>query len=357
MAVRTLIVGGTFDQNGGRPSKIISILISAIPGAEVINGGKFCNLERLTEIIPNYDVVFWFPNVPNNLPKDLRDIKSRYPNKIVVTSKRNSAGEYQFSQLVNRALTLKSNLLLEFARNGDEVQGRIIDPLGACWCDYTNDFITIGSVLYQRLLDLCGFTRVPSVQVGPAIETLINPRFLELIKGYAEDFHRLINPEEGVTRFLGNASFRCTKGGFPSFRNGDLIFVSRRNIDKRCIDANGFVAVSANSSHPVRYYGDAKPSVDTPIQVRLYKLYPSVKYMLHAHTYIKGAPFSYRPIPCGCIEEVDEIRAVHPHDMANMCVNLIGHGSLVLAKDLDYMSSVTYIKRHVPEVIPTKKGD
>lgn len=40
-----------------------------------------------------------------------------------------------------------------------------------------------------------------------------------------------------------NVSFRCEKG-FPSFRDKNIIYVSKRNMDKRMIGKEGFVAVN-----------------------------------------------------------------------------------------------------------------
>lgn len=59
---------------------------------------------------------------------------------------------------------------------------------------------------------------------------------------------------------------------------------------------------------PIEYYGDYKPSVDTPSQIMLYQAYPKVNYMLHGHVYIDGFPFTNRCIPCGAIEEAHEIK-------------------------------------------------
>lgn len=53
--------------------------------------------------------------------------------------------------------------------------------------------------------------------------------------------------------------------------------MSRRNVDKSFIDQSGFVAVKAETI-PIEYYGDYKPSVDTPSQIMLYQAYPKVNY-------------------------------------------------------------------------------
>lgn len=373
------VIGGTFDDKGGWPSKIIAQMTAVMStigekepvSVSCVNGGHFKDLEKILDDLGNADIIMWFASVSNDCPK-IRDIKRRYPKAILVTSKRNfrnpgvMKNEYTFHEVIAHALALKSNLLMEVrgivSKDGyfRYLYGRIIDPLGCVWC-VSADFGEVARKLIQRAIVLKGFTREGSIRLGDRKEVPNEGRFFEIIKGHAQTFHDLINPSE-TTRFLGNASFRCA-GGFPSFRDrndGNVIFVSQRNIDKRYIGRTGFVATELfyDDSRDDRdvlslgYYGDKKPSVDTPIQLRLYAFYPQVDYMVHSHTYIKGAPFTDTAIPCGAIEEFDSIIALKPEPADyNFCVNLKGHGSLVLAKDLEFLEQVQYIPRTVPEFI------
>ena len=179
-----------------------------------------------------------------------------------------------------------------------------------------------------------------------------NDELYELIKGYADDFHRLMMPEEGVSRFLGNASFRCIKSGFPSFRGEDgIVFVSRRNVDKRYIGPEAFVATRLDEHGNVEYWGENKPSVDTPIQLRLYDMLPNVNFMLHAHVYVDKAPYSNYPVPCGAIEEVDKIMGLIDANDTDFSINLLGHGSIVFASSIEYLKNIPYIGRNIPELI------
>ena len=190
------------------------------------------------------------------------------------------------------------------------------------------------------------------IPVGPEL-----PAFFELVKQYARTFHDLIHPADGVERFLGNASFRCERG-FPSFRHGKDVYVSRRNIDKRFIGPDMFVRVELKD-HGVGYYGSDKPSVDTPVQLRLYDFFTRVRYMLHSHVYIKDAPFTDHAIPCGALEEVNEVIATFINEknsamarkIGDFSINLLGHGSIVFADNLNYMRSVQYYAREIPEVM------
>ena len=162
---------------------------------------------------------------------------------------------------------------------------------------------------------------------------------------------------------LGNCSYRCQRG-FPSYRGKDCIYVSRRNVDKRYIDKDMFVPVRMNENGQIEYVGKYKPSVDTPIQVRLYNLFPKINYMIHAHCYIEDALATTNPIPCGGIEEVDEIlnlfidktddKIYNQNILRNVeCakINLFGHGSLIMANNIDQLSNIPYIEREIPTYI------
>jgi hypothetical protein len=346
--MRSLFVGGKFNDDGGRRSKIAHIVHEGIGKPDDYqNGGSFQELEQIVDSIDQYGLIYWFADVPNDKPKLVSEIKKKHKACVLVTSKNNLQGKYAFGDLVNRALRTKSNLLVEFSNRGQRFQGRVLDPLGNVFLDHNEDFLLVGKVLGERARELMNYTRMGSRQIGEAKEIPDEKEFFSLIKSYAEKFHELVhgsNPE----RMMGNASFRCERG-FPSFRKEGLIYVSRRNIDKRYIGREGFVAVKGKL--PLQYFGKIKPSVDTPIQVRLYQHFENLRYMLHGHVYVKGARFTDNVVPCGALEEADEVIRVFPDKSAvNLAVNLRGHGSLVLVDDVNRLKDIEYITRKTPEV-------
>jgi hypothetical protein len=349
--MKILFVGGDFDDGGGRTSgycKKIGDILKAYRDANTdvntLNGGFFDLLENIVikeDFLVKYDVIIWFANVPNNKPKLIRQIKTLHPKCILVTSKSNMTGEYSNQDLIYRALENKANLLVEFTKQTETFGGnicyRVIDPLANCWGHGVNIHKLILDVL-SRVDDLQEYTRVGSVQIGPAIVVPEENNFFDFIRSSADRFHELIHGVE-ASRFLGNASFRCTNG-FPSMRGDDgLIYVSKRNIDKRNLGINGFVACEG-TENVVEYYGEHKPSVDTPIQIMLYNFYENINYMMHSHVYVKNAPFTAEKIPCGATEEAYEIIAMFPwSDINHFAINLKGHGCLILvsdASDLDF---------------------
>ena len=357
-----LIVGGNFDDNGGRPSSLVNKIALGLPKEHKVtvhNGGYYDNIENILNSSKDYGAVFWCPNIPNDKPK-LRDVKSVNPKIMLITSKRNNDNQYTFQELINRALQTKSNLCVEFSKVGEQYKMMLFDPLGNAWYDGF-DVTELAETMASRAEYLKSITRKPCIQTEFAGAVPNNTKFFDIVKDYAETFHSLIHPEEGVTRFLGNSSFReelprtrCERG-FPSFRSDNgTIYVSRRNVDKRYIDKDNFVPTRLNEDGSVRFGGENKPSVDTPIQLQLYNNLPQINYMIHAHVYIDGAPFTEQMVPCGGVEEVQEVMtAIHNYYPTTQedyyAVNLIGHGCIVMSNRAEQLKNIPFIGRTLPE--------
>lgn len=357
-----LLVGGRFDDQGGKPSgyvkKLFTSLQRELPGDwEIHNGGEWNTLEAgMQEKIKAADVVLWFPDVPNDKHKVVRDLKQINPKMMLVTSKNNieeQGRNYNRLELVARALQSKANLLIELNKKDGQFVATIIDPLGNEFAFQEPVIEKVARAVAGRLSELKSYTRVPSYSIGeakPVAEGAGLDGFFGLVRDYAERFHSLTHAVH-QDRLIGNVSFRCERG-FPSFRQKEegknIIYVSRRNIDKRHIGREGFVAVNGDKTDAVEYFGDIKPSVDTPVQLGLYQQYPNVNYMLHSHTYIKGAPFTDGMTPCGAIEEIDEIKKLYPDSNAkDFYINLKGHGSLALVSDWEKLRDIPYVARSV----------
>jgi hypothetical protein len=357
--MKILFVGGDFDDDGGKDSGyfqkfFLSCLNRTDELSTFMNGGLFSSLENLcrTDTIKDYDVIYWFANVPNDKPKLIRNIKKINPKCILITSKANFNATYSTQDLISKALENKANLTVVFRNDGAMIKGGVLDPLGNLYTSNdSGDIDELTECLINRINALRSFTRVGSEKVG---ETILMEQdtgcFLDTINECADRFHELIHGAN-TTRMLGNASFRC-EGGFPSVRGKKNIFVSRRNIDKRDIGVAGFVACKPTmNSGMVQYYGDKKPSVDTPIQLALYGYYKDVNYMIHSHVYIDGAPFTTEKISCGALEEFGSIIDVIPPNASDFAVNLLGHGSLICVNDPENFKLYTdkYIARPLPE--------
>jgi hypothetical protein len=376
--IKVLFVGGTFDTEGGRPSKLIDSMYKEIAGTSgyevtLYNGGQVADLRNnIFPSVVEYKVVLWFANVSNDEDK-LRDVKALNPKAILITSKRNDNNKYTFAELISRALAIKANLTIEFSKEEDKLFNMMLfDPLGNVFYDGF-DVAELCDRLLCRTNQLLHFTRVPTVPevLPPVPEVPEETEFFEFAHNCADIFHNLIRPAKGTERFLGNMSFRC-QNGFPSFRgeNG-IVYVSRRNVDKSDINAASFVPVYLDEWNTTKYYGENKPSVDTPVQLRLYKLFPWANYMLHAHCYVDttGIPDTLMlrtlsPVPCGALEEVGEIYQVIPGDSISdfneqaprlLVINLRGHGCILIAKDVEIFKELQkhkdncFVQRTMPE--------
>ena len=170
--MRILIVTGTFDESGGRSSKIGNQFVSGFrsrtntTSVTSINGGTISLLETLIKNdIKHYSAVVWFPNISNNYEQKLvSTIKKINKTCTLVTSKRNIDNKYTLSELINRALKTKANLFVEINKHGGLYTGRVLDPLGNCFMNSTSDFSTIGSNIALWISELRKFTRLPSIE-------------------------------------------------------------------------------------------------------------------------------------------------------------------------------------------------
>jgi hypothetical protein len=389
--MKVLIIGGTWDEKGGKPSKIMQSLTNCLSDCSIINGGHYNHLEKIiqfekSEFIEGYEVIIWAAHVPNHLPK-VRDIKQHWPHKMLVTTKRNIDNQYDFNDLIAHALNLKSNLFIEIGSDGQRLRFRVADPLGNIWSsklqkEWYYDLNTMSNeVLIPRLEFLQSVTRKSTnmiLEAGPSLEVIEEDKvFVDKVRNLATEFDRLINPSPQSTRFLGNASFRCTKGGFPSMRKGEYIFVSPRNMDKGKITPDYFVATYMDKEGNIFYWGPQKPSVDTPIQLYLYSMLPNINYMIHSHTYVeltdknKPRSGSYREsvvnhtekmIPCGGLEERDEIYkamcfGADNNKIRTGAINLVGHGSIIMGKRVEDLNGYTFVKRELPEILIVERGE
>ena len=352
MDKRVLFVGGTWDLNGGKKSKLVDSFSEEIENVTIHNGGDYKDLERIIEMAKNYDIVFWWANVDNSLPK-VRNVKEINYRVMLVSSKRNDNYKYSDEQLLQRSLGMKANLTVEFSKTDGNFKMRVFDPLGNIWYE-GYDIKKCALNIFNRLESLVKYTRKSTIRSND----VDNEEFLRIVRDYATKFAVTIFPDD-VKRFLGNASFRCLKG-FPSYRGNNCVYVSKRNVNKKYIDGNDFVMTYEDRGN-IYYYGDNKPSVDTPVQVELYSKLPNINYMIHSHCYIKDAPYTENKVPCGALEEVEEIDELiskyydGDYNRKFYVFNLLGHGSIMMSSNPRCLEYIELVKREVMEEDKTLK--
>ena len=372
MKNKILFVGGTWNNEGGKPSKIVELFSKELENIDLYNGGNYKDLNKILESAINYDIVLWWPNIPNDLPK-LKKVKEINYKIMLVSSKRNN-NEYSFQELLQRSFESKSNLIIEFTKEENIYKMRLFDPLGNVWY-YGTNIKECSKELTTRLEFIKSIKRESTISdeenkgalawffndfkeemynSNIKVKTPINEEFISIIKEYAIKLAMNTFQTTDVKKFLGNASLRCPKG-FPSFRDKKYIFVSKRNINKEFITINDFVPVY-EKDNKIYYCGDYKPSVDSPIQVKLYKYLKNINYMIHSHCYLKDAPYTKTPLPCGAIDEVNEIISAIKENYKSLNkhfykINLIGHGSIIMSNKLEKLKDIEIISRNLPEYI------
>lgn len=233
-----LLVGGTFDSEGGHPSgfvtKMYGVLFTILSALQAelgsyiteYNGGYYYNVRDILEEAKEYDVVIWMPNIPNEYPK-IRNAKEVAPYCLLVSSKRNDGNKYSLQELINHSLGLKANLTLEIKKEESLFHMMFFDPLGTMWYAGTklNDCM---QKLVDRMLFLKSITRQKTVKSEDDPRLVMdwyidhfkqdefkseeNPEipqeeeFVQIVKQYTVKFHELMVPAKDVQCFLGNAS-------------------------------------------------------------------------------------------------------------------------------------------------------
>lgn len=340
-----LIVGGTFNSENGKKSSLIDKLFKdkVSDNDLFINGGNVNEIEKILKIIPNYKVIIWFPNIPNEYPK-MRNIKELNPYCVFVMSKRND-GKYKVKDIIVKGLENNANLIVEFSKENDKFYMQDIDVLGYSWSKKTDNINEFKKILFDRIDFLSKTTRVKTIKDNTKNDNynLIDYEFIKINKDYAKVFDNLMIEVAQTTRFLGNCSLKI----------GDKVFMSQRDIDKKLLSKNTFVEVY-KKENKIYYKGEKKPSKDTAIQLNLYEFFPQINYIVHCHCYIEDGYFTKIQCPCGDLKEVDEIKNVIKNNKLEndniIKINLIGHGSILMVTNLKDLYNIKYIKRNYPEI-------
>lgn len=332
--MRKVIIGGTFDNDNGKSSHIVNSLSESLGTEwECVNGGSVDYIKTFDPT--GIDVLIWMPNVSNDEGKVIDRLKTKNQRMILIQSKRVIEQEYTPSDVIGRLLKSHSLLGIMITKDNSKYRFRLFDPLGNQWAD-TDDIRTIGETINHRLDYLLGLSRINSKNVEMVEDYKVPVEFLDIVKKYGSEFTKYVNAIN-PNRLLGNASTRCAKG-FPAIRMNDHILVTKRNVDKQTLSEDDFVLVEDNIDVTVKYKGSNKPSVDTPIQVKLFEHFDNIKYIIHGHAYVKDGIFTVNKIPCGYVEEYEEIKElIGDKNAANFKINLRGHGCIILADNMKYL--------------------
>ena len=130
----------------------------------------------------------------------------------------------------------------------------------------------------------------------------------------------------------------------------NMVLVSGRNTPKDRLTSNDFIFTELDENK-VLYAGDSKPSVDTPIQLILYKKLKKVNYMIHGHAYIENTIYTEHYFPCGDLRELDAIIEKVDHKTTSFILNLKNHGFIIGTENIEalkkYAESLNFKYREI----------
>ena len=358
--MKILIVGGTFTDNieTVRPSGVVNKMhehlldinaFSHCISVELVNGRLINTMESLTNapVEKDIDLTIWMPDITNEEAK-------HYPHKkqgsVLICSKVMREG-YTRVDSVSRIFKMHGNAVIEIRKcmETNKYTFCLVDALANVW--YEGDNIP---ALMTSIMAFVGFTRAArrvnttrGCEVYVPTEKYFNDNRDNLQK--LLDINRKLQHHIKTAcgdRFFGNVSTRCQKL-FPSARANevsveytqDTMYVSPRNTDKESLTPEDMVLYFGNNDV---YFGEKKPSVDSPAQARLYKKLPGISFMIHGHATIvlNNIQTTKHYKLCGDINEVDEVIKVVGTDAKWFAINLLGHGFLIGADTPETLESV-----------------
>lgn len=123
-----LIVGGTFDDKGGKASHFVDQLSSYL-NARAVNGGHLNLLHQLdmTEV----SWLLWMPNIDNSVPKILPHLLTRYPHIKLIQSKRAIERIYSNEDIKNRLDQSGAELAIIIRKNEQAIYSfTVLDKSG-----------------------------------------------------------------------------------------------------------------------------------------------------------------------------------------------------------------------------------
>lgn len=322
--MKTLIVGGNFGEES-KASSIVRKLTEEMPnGTRCINGGSLDSLP--SEI--NSDLILWMPNIVNEVPK-------QYPKKtvgnVLIVSKVMRDG-YTELDAVSRIFKMHGNAVIAIYKE-ERFRFKLIDALGNTWYD-DSDL----SELVVKIKEFYQFTK-NSVRV----------RTKQI---YIDYFHKNNDVQDFINlnntlakyiqvscgeRFFGNLSTRCMLL-FPSLKNDISILVSPRNVNKKNISEEDMV-LCQKGDNILTYVGNKKPSVDSPVQLKIYENKSHINYIIHGHAFIKDAVETSEYFVCGDIREADEVIELIDDNQYG-AINLKNHGFLLYSDTLDNLKEL-----------------
>ena len=181
---------------------------------------------------------------------------------------------------------------------------------------------------YGKVLDELGVLPVPFPLKGFLSETQL--RHLYKIYGITGASYGNLSARERIPE-LGENTFWMTGRGVDKSNlqkiGKDILLVKDFDYEKR----------EAILSMPADYDPKARVSVDAVEHSMIYKKFPEVGAIVHAHAWIRGVLCTRQNYPCGTIELAKEVLSLlsTTADPSSAAVGLKNHGLTITGKSLD----------------------
>lgn len=357
-----LFVGGSWDSEEGMSSRYMStiseFLVKKITGhVDVYNGG---NIERLKDIVKdcaNYDVIFWFPNIPPDLKSVIKNPKLHNRDCVLINYRRNDNDKLSFDNLISIALSSRADLSCEVYKDSDGCYNmRVFDNCGVVISGFTTNIGKSMTDLVSRIYNLQSvqYSRLFKVEEDHAV---IHDQLLQIRDAY-QDFNEVLskkvdNPH--IKRSLAEIAIKgVASDGSPS---NDIVYVNASHVKLEAIEnlEEQIFVTTRLVSHKINYYGTQglSPCFNCSTYCRLLNQLPNIDYLIYSPLYVEDAPFTEKILPLGCLQSVKEIMRFVDVESKEFALNLLGRGSIIFLSDISKLDSYhdKMKVRKLPELI------
>lgn len=144
-----VIVGGTFDNDGGKSSYIVDCFAKSLGSQwKCINGGTLDYIRQFNPL--GIKVLIWMPNISNDEIKTLGDMKVKNPEMLLIQSKRVIEKQYHPADVVGRIKKSQSILGMMITKEEGTYYYRLLDTNGNVVI-YTHDINIVGQTINETL--------------------------------------------------------------------------------------------------------------------------------------------------------------------------------------------------------------
>jgi hypothetical protein len=346
-----LVIAGVFNENGGAASSFADAFVRQSGTHFTIQSCNGGTLERLQTVIRSagrFPAVVWLAQVDDS--SCISRIKETNKRCLLVQARRNDRKMHTIAEIVSDMIESRTNLCLVIDHDTKQFDFKVVDALGNLWYEGadTTELIRRLKWYISYALDL---TRLSTIATDlDKKETVVEDDFFKIVRLYSAMFKAISGKSvEGEPAF-DETRFRCLHG-YPSMRIDDTILISCRSIENDSISKSDFIAVE-NRGDRICYSGSCKPGTDALVHLGLYRYYENIRYIIHGHCYVENAPTTMMHVPCGCLEEVEEIKKIfqnrHNTDFA---INALGHGCYICAQNLGCFTQCRLVAKPFPEKV------